>query len=106
LRIYCNENGPREAGDGEVAQAVFNNGGEDVRWCSGSKDSFSGDGVGGVSSSKRRIGMGGSGVAARRWWRGSAMVARVWAKFVRDRALFIGVLNSIKDSKNPNTFLV
>jgi hypothetical protein len=42
--------------------------------------------------SKRRIGMGGSGVAARRRQRGSAMAARVWAKFIWDWALFIGVL--------------
>jgi hypothetical protein len=53
-------------------------------------DSSGGDGVGGVSS-MRQIGMGGSGVVAR--WRrcGSALAARVWAKFTLDGALFIGV---------------
>jgi hypothetical protein len=51
---------------------------------------FSGSGgVGGGSSSKRRIGVGVSGVVARRQRRGSTMVARVWAKFAWDRALFI-----------------
>jgi hypothetical protein len=75
-----------------VARAVFNRGGDGARWCSGSKDSSDGDGVGGGSMSKRRIGMGGSGVAARRQQRGSAMAARVWAKFIWDWALFIGVL--------------
>jgi hypothetical protein len=47
-----------------VARAVFNGGGDSIRWYFGSKDSSSGDGVGGGSSSKRQIGMGGSGVAA------------------------------------------
>jgi hypothetical protein len=61
LRTYRSENGPREAGDGEAAQAVFNGGGDGVRRRSGSKDS-GGDGVGG-SSSKHRIGTGGSSVA-------------------------------------------
>jgi hypothetical protein len=89
LWTYCGENGPREAGDGEAARAVFNSGGDDVRRCSDSKDSSDGDGVGGGSSSKCWIGMGGSGLAARRRWRGSAMEARVWAKFTWDRALFI-----------------
>jgi hypothetical protein len=92
LQTYRGENGPEEAGDGEVAQAVFNGGGDGVRRCSGSKDSSDGDAVGGGSSSKRRIRTGGSGVVARRRWCGSAMVARVWAKFARDMALFIGVL--------------
>jgi hypothetical protein len=50
----------------------------------------------GGSSSKHQIGMGGSNVATRRRWRGSAMVARVWAKFARDRELFIGVLVPIR----------
>jgi hypothetical protein len=55
----------REKADGEkVARAVFNGGGDSIRWYFGSKDSSSGDGVGGGSSSKRQIGMGGSGVAA------------------------------------------
>jgi hypothetical protein len=75
----------------EVARAVFNGAGDGVRRRSSSKDSSSSDGVGGGSSSKRRIRMGGFDVAARRWWCGSAMAARVWVKFTRDRALFIGV---------------
>jgi hypothetical protein len=54
---------------------VFNGGGDRVRRCSGSKDSFDGDGVGRGSSSERRIGMRGSGVAARRRWHGSTITA-------------------------------
>jgi hypothetical protein len=69
----------------------FEQGGDGIRRCSGSKDSSSGDGVGGGSSSKRRIGMGGSGVATRQRRHGSALAARVWAKFAWDMALFIGV---------------
>jgi hypothetical protein len=91
LRTYHGENGPREAGDGEAARAVFNGGGDGIWRCSSSKDSSGGNGVGGSSSSKRWIGTGGSGVAARQRWRGSAMVARVWDKFAWDRALFIWV---------------
>jgi hypothetical protein len=83
LRTYRGENGPQEAGDGEATRVVFNGGGDGVRRCSGSKDSSGGDGVGGGSSSKRRIGTGGSSVATRRRWGGSAMTARVWAKFAR-----------------------
>jgi hypothetical protein len=64
LWTYHGENGPREASDGEVARVVFNGGGDDVRRHSGSKDSFGCDIVGRGSSSKRRIGTGGSGVAA------------------------------------------
>jgi hypothetical protein len=90
LRTYHGENGPRETGDGEVAQVVFNSGGDGVRRCSGSKDSSDGDGVGGGSSSKRQIGTRGSGVAARWQWHGSVVTAQVWAKFAWDRALFIG----------------
>jgi hypothetical protein len=90
LRTYRGENEPWEAGNGEAAWVVFNGDGDGVWRRSGSKDSSGGDGVGGGSSSKRRIGTGGFGVAARRQWRGSAMAARVWAKFTRDRALFIG----------------
>jgi hypothetical protein len=92
LWTYRGENGPLEAGDGEVARAVFNGGGDGVRWRSSSKNSSGSNGVGGGSSSKHRIGTGGSSVAARRRQRGSAMAAGVWAKFTRDRALFIGVL--------------
>jgi hypothetical protein len=77
LRTYHGENGPREAGDGEVARAVFNGGGDGVLRRSGSKDSSGSDGVGGGSSSNRQIGTGGSGVAARWRWRGSAMAATV-----------------------------
>jgi hypothetical protein len=69
----------------------LNGGGDGVRWRSVSKDFSGGDGVGEGSSSRRRIETGGSGVAARRRRRGSAMAARVWAKFARDMALFIGV---------------
>jgi hypothetical protein len=87
LRTYRGENGPREAGDGDAARAVFNDGGDDIRRCSGCKDSSDGDGVGRGSSFKRRIGTRGSGVAARWWWRVSAMAARVWDKFTWDRAL-------------------
>jgi hypothetical protein len=53
LRTYRGENGPREAGDGEAAWAVFNSGGDGVRWRYVSKDSFGSDGVGGGSSSKQ-----------------------------------------------------
>jgi hypothetical protein len=91
LWTYHGENGPWEAGDGEAAWAVFNSGADGVRRRSVSKDSSGNDGVGGGSSSKRQIGTGGSGVAARWRWRGSAMAARVWAKFARDKALFIWV---------------
>jgi hypothetical protein len=52
LRTYRGENGPREAGDGEVARAVFHGGGDGVRQRSVSMDSSGGDGVGGGSSSK------------------------------------------------------
>jgi hypothetical protein len=90
LRTCRGENGPREAGNREAARAVFNGGGDGIRWQSGSKDSSDGNGVGGGSTSKRRIATGGFGVAARRRCRGSAMVASVWAKFTRDKALFIG----------------
>jgi hypothetical protein len=78
LRTYHGENGPREAGDGEVAREVFNSGGDGVRWRSGSKDSSGGDGVGSGSSSKRRIGVAVSSAAAKWQSRGSVMAARVW----------------------------
>jgi hypothetical protein len=39
LQTYRGENGPREAGDGEAARAVFNGGGDDIWWLFGSKDS-------------------------------------------------------------------
>jgi hypothetical protein len=92
LQTCCSGDGPREASDGEAAQAAFNGGEDDVWRCSSSKDFSGGGGVGGGSSSKWRIGTGGSGVAARRRRCGSAMVARVWAKFTQDMALFIGLL--------------
>jgi hypothetical protein len=92
LQTYRGWNGPWEASDGEATWAAFNGGGDDVRWCSGTKD-FSGcGGVGSGSSSKHQIRMWDSGVVARWWWRGSAMAAKVWAKFARDRALFVRVL--------------
>jgi hypothetical protein len=90
LPTYYSGNGPREASNREVAQAAFNNGGDDVHRHSNSKDFSGGGGVGRGSSSKRWIGTGGSCIAAR--WRrcGSAMAARVWVKFARDKALLIG----------------
>jgi hypothetical protein len=92
LWTYRGENRPREASDGEAARAAFNGSGGGVQWCSSSKDPTGGDGVGGGSSSKHRIGTGGYSVAARQRQRGSAMAARVWAKFAWDSSLFIGVL--------------
>jgi hypothetical protein len=77
LQTYRGEKGPREAGDGEAARAIFNGGGDGVRRHSGSKDSSDGDGVGGGSSSMQQIDVGVSGAAARRHRRGSAMAARV-----------------------------
>jgi hypothetical protein len=81
LQTYCGGNRPREASDGEATWAAFNGGGDDVWQRSSSKDYSGGGGVGGHSSSKRRIGTRGSGVVARRQRCGSAMAARVWAKF-------------------------
>jgi hypothetical protein len=78
LWTYHGEIVPREAGDGEVARAVFNDGGDGIWQLSGSKDSGDGGGVGGGSSSKWWISAGGSGSVARRQRRGSVMVARVW----------------------------
>jgi hypothetical protein len=92
LRTYHSEDGPREVGDGEAGRAVFNGGGDGVQWHSSTKGSSDSDGVGGGSSSKRRIGMGGSSAAARWRQNGLAMAARVWVEFMRDRALLIGVL--------------
>jgi hypothetical protein len=77
MRTYRSEYGPHEAGDGEAARAVFNGSWDGVQRCSGSEDSSGGDGVGGRSSSNRRIGAGVSGAVARRQHRGSAMAARV-----------------------------
>jgi hypothetical protein len=82
---YRGENGPQEVGDGESARAVFNCYGDSVQRRS------SDDGVGAGSSSKRRIGTRGSRVAARQRWLASATVAGVWAKFARNRVLFIRV---------------
>jgi hypothetical protein len=76
LWTYRCENGPREAGEGEMARAVFNGSGDGVRRRSVSKDSSNGDGVGGGSSSKRRIGAGVFGTTARRQRCGSAMASR------------------------------
>jgi hypothetical protein len=47
LRTYHGENGPREAGDGEVARMLFNGDGDGVWWRSDSKESSSSGGVGG-----------------------------------------------------------
>jgi hypothetical protein len=77
LQTYRSENGPREAGDGEAARAVFNGSRDGVWQLSGSRDSSGGGGVGGRSSSKRWISAGSSGATARRQRRGSAMAARV-----------------------------
>jgi hypothetical protein len=90
LPTYRSGNEPREAGDGEAARAVFNGGGDGVRWHSGSKGFSGSGGVGGGSSFKRRISVGVSDAVARRQRRGSAMAARVRAKFAQDRALFMG----------------
>jgi hypothetical protein len=91
LQSYHSENGPREAGDGEVAQELYNNGGGDFWWCSSSKGCSGGGGAGRGSSSKHRI----SG----RSWRGglTARARQLWrlgfgSKFTQDRELFIGVL--------------
>jgi hypothetical protein len=77
LRTYCGENGPRKAGDGEAAQAVFNGGGDGVRWRSVSRDSSGSDGVGRGSSTKQRINVGVFGAVARQQRRDLGMVARV-----------------------------
>jgi hypothetical protein len=91
LPTYRGANDRGKAGDERAARAVFNGGGDDVRWRFGSK-SFSGSGgVGGGSSSKWRINVGVFGVVARRQRRGSAMVGRVRVKFAWDRALLLWV---------------
>jgi hypothetical protein len=106
LPTYRGGKEPREAGDREAARAVFNGGGDGVRRCSGLKGFSGSGGVGRGSSSKWWISVGVSGVVTRRQCCGLAMAARVWTKFARDRALFIGVLHWIADGKNLNTFLV
>jgi hypothetical protein len=80
LPTYHGGNDQEKVGDEKAARAVFNDGGDSAQQCS--------SGVG--SSFKQWIGTGGSGVAARRRRRGSAMVC---AKFAWDRVLFIGVLD-------------
>jgi hypothetical protein len=87
---YRGGNEPREAGDGEAAQAIFNVDGDGVRRRSGSKGFSDSGGIGGGSSSKWWISAGVSGAMARRQRRGSTMAARARAKFTRDRVLFIG----------------
>jgi hypothetical protein len=77
LRTYRGENRPREASDGETTRAVYNGGGDSVQRRFVSKDSSSGDGVFGGSSSKRRISTGVFDAVARRQCHGSAMAARV-----------------------------
>jgi hypothetical protein len=106
LPTYHGGNDRGKAGDERVARVVFNDGVDGVRLCSGSKDFSGSGGVGGGYSSKRWIGAGVSGAAARRQRLGSTMAARVRAKSARDRALLIGVLHQILDGKNRNTFLV
>jgi hypothetical protein len=78
LQIYGSGSGPLEASDDGVALAIFNDDGGGVQWHSGSKDSSGGDGVGGGSSSNRRISAGVPGAVARRQRCGSALSARVW----------------------------
>jgi hypothetical protein len=91
LPTYHGGNDREKVGDERAAQAVFNGGGDGVQRCFSSKGFSDSGGVGGGSSSKRRIGAGVSGAAARRQRRDSAMEARVRAKSARDRALLIGV---------------
>jgi hypothetical protein len=68
LPTYHAGNGRGKAGDERAAWAAFNSGGDDVRWRFGSKDSSGNGDVGGGSSSKRWIGMGGlDKVVQRRW---------------------------------------
>jgi hypothetical protein len=78
LQTYDGENGPLEAGDDGAVLPIFNDGWGGVQWHSGSEDSSGGNGVGGGSSCKRRIGAGVFGAVARWQHRGSAMAARVW----------------------------
>jgi hypothetical protein len=63
LPTYHGGNDREKANNEKVAQATFNGYGDCVRQRSGSKDSSGSDGVGGGSSSKRRIGMRGFGEA-------------------------------------------
>jgi hypothetical protein len=65
LQTYRGGNKPQEANDEEAARAAFNDGGDDIQRRSSSKDFSDGSSVGRGSSSKRQIGTGGSGVAAR-----------------------------------------
>jgi hypothetical protein len=92
LQTYRGGNRLREPSNGEVARVAFNGGGDDIWWRFGSNDFSGGGNVGLGSSSKCQIGTGGSGVATRQQRCGSAMAARDWAKFARDRALFRRVL--------------
>jgi hypothetical protein len=67
ILLTSNDGNNRAMSDNEkVAQAVFNGGGDDVRWRSSSVDFSGGGGVGRGSSSKRRIGTGSSDAAAQR----------------------------------------
>jgi hypothetical protein len=92
LLTFGGGNDWEKTGDEKAAQAVFNGGGDGIRWCNGGKDFSDGGGVCWGSSSMRRHGL--------------AMVARVWVKFARDRVLFIGVLVPNRTQKNPNNFLI
>jgi hypothetical protein len=58
LQSYRGENGPREAGDGEAAQELYNGGGGDFWRCSSSMGCFGGGDTGRGSSSERRISVG------------------------------------------------
>jgi hypothetical protein len=88
---YHGGNNWGKVGDERVARAVFNGSGDGVRRCSGSKGFSGNGGVGGGSSSNRRIIAWVFDAVARWQRRGSVMAARVQAKSTRDMALPIGV---------------
>jgi hypothetical protein len=91
LPTYHGRNKPQEAGDEEAARTVLNGGG----------DGTGSGGVGRGSSSKRWINVVVSSAAARWQRHGSAMAARVRAKFAWDRALFIGFF--APNCRRPNS---
>jgi hypothetical protein len=61
LQTYSGGNGPLEAGDDGATRPVFNNDGGSVQWRSGSKVGSDDSGMGGGSSSKCCIDVGGLG---------------------------------------------
>jgi hypothetical protein len=105
LPTYRGGNNREKAGNEKVPRAAFNGGGDSIWRCSSSKNSSGSGGVGGGSSSNRQIETGGFSVAPWRWWRGSAMAARVCAKFVGDRVLFKGVLDPTRRGDGVLQFL-